>query len=627
MEITNTHPTSTGRAPDYAHSFRPATQPQRGGDLVREPSYGFSPLRTGGLTKDTIASLRATFSGYGHNPTPDMWEALNAIASTAEAMADGNCPPLVYLSSLDPGVGKTTVVIHFLRSLIASEAHRRVAALICVRTREKIEAFVAEAGLSKWDYAVLTSDARLNELGCCDPTKARVLFTTHSMVVSRCQFRSFSNVSEFCYNGSVREVRIWDEAILPGEALTVARDKLAHLFEPLRPRYPALAADIEALFNRLAQAKDGDVIFLEDLAEKHGVGLNEALRCVDGRPVGDVAAVESLWFLLGRHVAVRRDGRFGTTILDYRETPPDDIKPLLALDASARVRTLYRLWENCRGGLMMLPSATKDYSNHTIHVWDHAGGKSAFESKGDGLLAGIANAIRSKPHEEWLIVHHKNAMNHDFESAVRRLIPDNTAPVHFIHWGIHDATNEYAHVPNVILAGTLFLRVSQYESLGRLAAARPAASGHFPKRDLDEVMIGEHSHLILQAMCRGAVRRCVENGCPKTDTYLIASRSSGIAQGLHGIFPGATIVPWQPVAKPLSGKVAEAVQFIGARLAEHPDAVVVFAEVLAHLRWRSMRDFRRDIRQHPAFIEAIAAMGIEEWGKGKRCTGFRCVQN
>src|SRR3712207_7413307 len=40
-------------------------------------------------------------------------------------------------------------------------------------------------------------------------------------------------------------------------------------------------------------------------------------------------ALEDLWFLMGRKVVVRVSGPAGPTLVDYRQTLPDDIKPIL----------------------------------------------------------------------------------------------------------------------------------------------------------------------------------------------------------------------------------------------------------------------------------------------------------
>jgi hypothetical protein len=43
--------------------------------------------------------------------------------------------------------------------------------------------------------------------------------------------------------------------------------------------------------------------------------------------------------LSGKTVSVRRDGAYGNTMLDYRETLPQGLAPLVVLDASGRVRS------------------------------------------------------------------------------------------------------------------------------------------------------------------------------------------------------------------------------------------------------------------------------------------------
>ena len=266
-----------------------------------------------------MAALREYFAGRQHAPSEAMWVALRVVADSMEGMADGRCPPLIHLSSLDPGVGKTTTVICFLRALLASTSHTDVAALVCVRRKDQIDAIVKEANLDPNDFAVLTADPELNGLGCGSPPKARVLFTTHSMIEKRCErTRSFERVAAFHYQGEPRSIRIWDEAILPGQPLTISRDCLALLLAPLRGRYTALADDIEDLFTKLKTTNSGTVICLPDLAEVHNVDLNEVLELVTACPQQELAA-EVLWFLFGQHVTVRQDGAFGGTMLDYKD--------------------------------------------------------------------------------------------------------------------------------------------------------------------------------------------------------------------------------------------------------------------------------------------------------------------
>jgi hypothetical protein len=241
------------------------------------------------------------------------------------------------------------------------------------------------------------------------------------------------------------------------------------------------------------------------------------------------------------------------------------------------------------------------------------------------FVEGIVTTVMTRPDEEWLIIHHKPDIDMDLEQEVRARLPLFGPQVHFCHWGVHDATNQFANVPNVILAGTLFMRTSYYEALGRLASAYPSSRGRFDPKEITKVTLGEHRHMILQALCRGAARKCDGNGCPPARAYIIASQRSGIMQELPEIFPFANIHRWQPVKKDLKGKVGDALGYITLELLRRPSGRVTFREVMDHIGWTSSKDFKRRIRRHADFIDALAAEGIEETGRGKRTTAFERI--
>src|SRR5690349_14102158 len=90
--------------------------------LRKEKLHVNSPLISS-LASETIASLKAFFDAKGHRPSAEMWRALTDLASVLEAMAEGRCPPKLFLSSLDPGVGKTQTVTHFIKALTSSPDH------------------------------------------------------------------------------------------------------------------------------------------------------------------------------------------------------------------------------------------------------------------------------------------------------------------------------------------------------------------------------------------------------------------------------------------------------------------------------------------------------------------------
>jgi hypothetical protein len=531
-----------------------------------------------------------------------MWNGLFAAAKVMEAMANGEAVRSVHVSSLDPGVGKTQLLVHFLRELFRSPRHRDVGAIICVNRKEQIRSISGEAALHR--FAVLTADHELNEIATAEPNDARVLFTTQQMVEARCRLSgSFEAVSAFHFNGRPRKVRIWDETMLPGQVLTVSLDELHTLPAELRRPHREFTEALDGMIKQIELADDRQRLELPDLSRLHDVSERAALKVTTGRAA---KAVERVWPLFGRFVTVRRG--YGVSILDYRDSLPPDLQPVIVLDASARVRTTYDLWAKHRGGLARLPSAIKNYAGLSIGVWDRGGGKDAFANDAGTMADGVAKTISSRTDEEWLVVHHMRSTEFDFQQLVLNRLRGKASNVHFLTWGRHDATNAFAHVPNVILAGTLFKPEPYYEAVGRLAAGFPSSSGVFA--ELDEVRRGENAHGILQALCRGAVRHLRDGSCPATRAFIIARKATGIPQQLLDLFPGASIDEWQPVPKQLKGQQEAAFDFIVDRIDAAPSDIVRITDVAKHLGVDPKN--LKYTRKHAAFAAALEMVGIRE---------------
>jgi hypothetical protein len=119
-----------------------------------------------------------------------------------------------------------------------------------------------------------------------------------------------------------------------------------------------------------------------------------------------------------------------------------------------------------------------------------------------------------------LIVQHKPTTDFDFEKMVRARLSSDTIPVHFLTCGQHDATNKFANVSNVILAGTLIKPNPVYETLGRLAAALPSSSDPF--EETATVKRGEHCHGVLQANARECCLAATERRCAANPIFVNA---------------------------------------------------------------------------------------------------------
>ena len=582
-------------------------------------------------------SLRTTFKGWNHRPSKSQWDALEAIASTLAQMAVGICPQKPHLSTLDPGVGKTQVMVHFLRELMKSP-YRDVGVLLCIGRKDQLRDIIGQAGLADTDYAFLTADEDLNAKGRGrdHANDAPVLFTTHRMVELRVRNQSsFADVDAFHYRGKPRAVRVWDEALLPSLPLTVKRSDLGSLFTPLRKIDISLAARVERLWEDLGDKAHGSTHVMPDTTLFDSLSLF-SLRLRDAKASDDaIKTAEALWMLSGKVVTVHREGgdhddsesavkdRRGYVLLDFHDHLPDDLWPILILDASGRVRTLYRYWEERRQGLVRLkPDGAKSYASHTVHIMKASGSKSAWKNreKAKKLLSEIASVIAARPSEKWLVVHHKKESLRGFDTVQELqmlLSPDIFSNVCFTTWGKHDASNEWKDIPNVILAGLMYLPKSTLEARGRCASNYPSAHGKFVTTDLDEVAIGEYRHDCLQAICRGSVRGLVNGACPpKTHTYIVVRPKDGVGKRtISELLPGAVVEDWISFATPaLSKRRKEALDII----TKHREITVY--SVMAAMEWPEDKSgrvsFLQNIRQNPDFVQALTEAGYSEQREG-----------
>ncbi len=570
------------------------------------------------LAERSNQRIREFFNGNTqHRPSEQMYQALEDITGTLSAMAEGRADAVVFLSSLDPGIGKTTAVSSFVESLIEDEGYSHVGVMICVARLDEIRGMVERMNIPGERFAVLTSDKDVNALSSTKVDDSQVLFTTQQRLENHLDGDSFAAAEEFYYKGKPRDVRIWDETWLPGVGVVVGKDDLSSLLKPMRPVYPELTKVVDGLIDRIRDLDEGSRLEIPDFESDYGVDLNAALRAVDGSQSAN-SSVTSLWLMSGKTVTIRRDGAYGSVMLTYHQTLPEDLAPMIVLDASGRVRETYAEMESCRGNIVRLTSARKRYDDLTIHHWNVGGGKTAWSDSGRfrELADGIASTIKKKPEDKWLIVVHKTGGKiRNVESAVRDLLglDHDHSKVHFINWGRHMATNAYADIPNVILAGTLFLRPSTYEALGRLAADR-SPDHEYSDKDMRRIAMGEHMHCILQALCRASVRQCRGDSCPPCDAYVIASITSGIPATLPKVFPGAKIREWRPVKRELKGKIKAVLAYLDQRIDEGCKCIK-FKEVTKVVGIRDSSNFRSDIRQHPDFKAELAERCIREAGK------------
>lgn len=474
------------------------------------------------------------------------------------------------LASFDPGVGKTEGVCCFLKAWSEASFTPKGSVLIAVHTKEQIESLVKKLGLNEADYACFTSDADINALGrgVKDRYGARVLITTQQMLQSRLgdclvydkatgvvarKSVAFASATDFFYDGTRRNVVIWDESFILAEHLTIPVVPLLSLAGKVERLHKGLAAVMFDFASKVMSAEAGQqfaipVQFGDALAVAHSKGsLMAACINVDERELLEVLAKAA-----GRNFILRNDGGVaGLTLAGASAPLPPDFSPVVVLDASGRVRGTYDLMER-KVDLKRLPVVKNDYRNVKVHVWEKACGKHALQNifLRSAIVDEVAKVIASKPSEEWLVIGAK-AEGHSggvdlFDEIKKQSAGLGAISVSYLNFGRHTATNEYAHIKNIIVVGSNLYRHSSYEALAAAANGGDLAFLGDDHRSL--FYQAEYMHHILQAGLRGNGRNAVGGVAGQCDIYIVTSPNICFSS-FNKAFPGSSVSVWKPSCK------------------------------------------------------------------------------
>ena len=598
-----------------------------------------------------------------HHPSPAQWQALDWIAERLAGMADGTCPQKFFLNSLDPGVGKTSCLVAFIRALLASPEHDHVGIVLFSSRLDDIyyrgdgspdaspEDSLAKAGLvhdcfghdlagarERREFAVLTSDDERNKLGHHDANEARVLFTTQEHLQKRLKsLGSFAKVDSLYFRGKPRQVKAWDETILPGFPITVDLFEAYGLLAPLRRRM----ATSEGLVNKLKEDLDRlaswpkDTLFtMRDYEAEFGVDREDLVGCVGWKHALRGVAM-SLAMLQGKTGIIRADPRDNSnSLLTYTQDLPYDLAPMMITDASGRVRQTYLEWalSNRPVILEICPPAPKDYRSLKIHHWNRGGGKGSWrrgdtpeqEARRQELLSGLEQWLNRKPTEEYLIVHHRPLTG---RAGGRKGIPSlpkllqqrgnvqgDFRRLKFLTWGNHTATNQFRDIRNIVLAGILYLPEPVYEATTRAATGITPEMDQARPQQTRAVTDGEHRHNILQAVLRCHARTArSDGGCGEAEALVIGRHNHGVTQDmLRTICPGAVVRSWSPKGQALKVPMWEkAALYVIEWCQENPGRTLRAIDLAAAMNIRPQHV--NTIRErHLSFRERLEMCEIED---------------
>jgi hypothetical protein len=497
--------------------------------------------------------------GTDHRPSPEMLAALSDVPRTIFEIVEDRAAPAYHVCQLDCGTGKTTALRFTIATMrekgVMFDRLNTVGMVLCLGRLEQIEDIINELRLAPEDYAVMvgrgerTSDGRLFEelgVGRENLSKAPILFTTHAMVESRLAgARAWAEANEFFYRGRPRKLRVWDEAVFARKGITVDRYALHRVAGAIRRTSPA----IEQFMRDMDTAENRSLLIVPDLEGMCSLQtvwgwLNAGTR----NALAD--SIKDLWFMSGKPVLVRKQGERGV-LVTYQTRLPEDIKPMLVLDASARVRATYKQQEAVDHDIVWLRHSPKRYDNVVIYFQPGRSGKEALGQEWNQRIEQVAEIIRRHPEKKALVLHHLKDQERgigDMENAVRLKLAVvgglqlDTTPydVKFLSWGRHNAVNGYADRDLIITASVFREPDPVVEARGRAAADRPVGQA-YSDEELRELRHGEVLHDLLQGVSRGALRKLEGDQAQHCLVYLMASKKSGIRGELPMLFPGCQV--------------------------------------------------------------------------------------
>lgn len=550
-------------------------------------------------TKEELQKTLSTYSGDGIKPLDS---GLTDLLSHFDKGLRGELTSSYYLSSIDPGIGKTESYCSFIKSCKEMGFFPEGSILVAVATLEEISSMVLRCGLAKDDYACLTGDGGINAMGRGEAriSGARVLFTTQAMIRSRTAGKSFASTKDFHYEGAPRTLRIWDEGFVLAKGVTLSMHDLTGLSRSVRSSNPGLLACIDALATQMVVRAAGDQIAIPcEIAT-----LARTAECGKPLPAACKKTLSDLVSVAGTVMVLRTlGGVVGSVLVGASAALPTDFAPVIILDASGRVRGTYKSHKAGIGNLVRLTSSVRDYANVCVHVCKAAVGKDALADNDyrDQIYRASAKIIDSKPHERWLVISYKSCSEFDVENEIKHYVA-NPSNIRFVNWGRHHGTNEFRDCKNILVIGSNLYGPDGYHALELGASGLPTDKFASPTK---EFAGDELCNNILQAIMRGNARRGIGNIAGACEVYWFASRTPDPIAAVTKAFPNCDVQEWNALNRPVNNSANKVLNYIQDYFSVSGARSLTKADVRKAIGIKSASSFSRIINK-PLFIDQLS---------------------
>ncbi len=503
-----------------------------------------------------------------HNPSVAERLGLLDLSKAMEAAAKGYSIDPVQLSSLPCGTGKTTIIKFMLLELLASDLN--VGAVICLSRNASVIGLAKEIEKDSEELfkyvAVYISDPKMSKHGSYERSVAHhapVVITTQQHVTG-----SYKNKDTvFNYAGEPRQVKIWDEWFNLGEVSELSVSDIYSVASTLPLEVidnEGLRKDIHKLIETLQVSKDDAEIEVFDFARYLSLIDKQSYLNSISDDQKRVKA-ETLWNISNKIVKCATTNQ-GTVCLQYEQTIPEKLLPIIITDASGQCRHIYKLMKKYKYKVCNRYSAKRNDMNITFHVWNIAGGRNKFKIHNEvHKRAEAYSKVLLEDNSEALTFHFKTINeNQRDELNFVKILKDYTGEKdnhHYLQYGYHTSTNQYNNIRKLLMFGNLYPTNSFAKGSALLHSDEKAT-----KEEIELTKIGEFLHDFMQSVYRGNARNSSFGKSGECDVYLMVSHHQVYLKAIQKLFPTANFVNWnckgtyyvQESIKLIKGKLEEA---------------------------------------------------------------------
>lgn len=524
-------------------------------------------------------------------------------------MLSGCAPQKYSVSSLDPGMGKTTSILTWLSAYLEGpEQYGNHGVLIALDRLEEIQRWITDGGIPEDQFAVLVSDyteegVALNNrgLGRHRRNEALILYTTKKQIRIRSMVQSFNGIGSLYFKGQPRRIRIWDESFTVGEEVILNPCDFGSILTHLDTLAPELVDTVLGIVEGMRAYESNGTYLMPKLPE-----LPKLIKTLETFKEKSVAG--HLWRMSGQPVSIHCHMK-GKVIVESGPKIPDDFAPCLVLDASARLKATYEIQQEDRKDIHLLPYSNKSYRNLEVMIWERKSGKQIIKDIED-IVPELAALLMMHHGEEFLIILHKDHKLPCYRALSKEVSGEQIAKVKFCTWARHTATNEFSDIPNIIMLSPYQLPDFAYEATTRAATGLTTANGKPSQDRIARVKRGEINSNILQAVNRGRVRKSEGDTCPPCRLWMITHPKTGIAKELPNIFPDCKIKPWKVLTVHLTSSKQRKTFAHLHDLFKQGVTEVMVKTVREYLGLKGTpSNFTRDVLSHQIFVDAIASIG------------------